>query len=324
MNNSEFDIDKITEEYREDIERDTYKRIGIGIVAGLILALAFPMLYSYFALNGASYMPVTIEMAKQMGSPLSAAFLQSLLIIITSVVFIGGTAVKHQDQWGILKQYAVYFCMTYIMAIITGVTCFWMSSSLNSFLQYGVIHFILCVLLGLYQYVEVTKDLVAINGELADAKNYRLLGDSAGYYAETFERLKHLKVKLSWNWGAFWFGPLWLIYRKMYFAGIVMIAFETAISIISFNNYSAMNFDVGRSLCSFGISIIYGACGNYIYMKHIDRIKAKGESMSESERSLYYQRKAGAKCGVVFWIAIFTLIVLQIYILVNANSAVAK
>lgn len=314
MNNSEFDIDKITEEYRADIERNTYKRIEIGLVVGLVIALIFPMLYSHFALAGASYMPVTLEMAKQMGSPIRAAFLQSLLIVVTSVVFIGGTAVKYQDQWGILKQYGIYFCMTYVMAIITGVTCFWMSLNLDLLLKYGFIHFILCVLLALYQYVEVTKDLVAINGELADTNNYRLLGDSAGYYAETFERLKHLKFKLSWNWGAFWFGSLWLIYRKMYFVGIVMIAFETAISIISFNNYSAMNFYVGGSLCSFAISIIYGACGNYIYMKHIDRIKAKGESMSERERSLYYQRKAGAKCGVVFWIAIFTLIVLQIYI----------
>jgi len=38
--------------------------------------------------------------------------------------------------------------------------------------------------------------------------------------------------KLSWNWGAFFFGPFWYFFRKLYKAGIIAISVFLALSII--------------------------------------------------------------------------------------------
>jgi hypothetical protein len=42
------------------------------------------------------------------------------------------------------------------------------------------------------------------------------IGHNTDYYLVQFARLAEPKAPISWNWGAFFFGFLWALYRKMY------------------------------------------------------------------------------------------------------------
>lgn len=59
------------------------------------------------------------------------------------------------------------------------------------------------------------------------------------HYLKRFARNKHKKsFFLSWNWGAFFFGPVWFFYRKLYKAGAIMLALaiSAAIAVVPFES----------------------------------------------------------------------------------------
>lgn len=66
-------------------------------------------------------------------------------------------------------------------------------------------------------------------------------GEDAKFYAATvktntkrfigvFKKFEGKKSKLGWNWGAFFFGPYYLLFRKMYSQGIGFLVIQTLIS----------------------------------------------------------------------------------------------
>lgn len=58
----------------------------------------------------------------------------------------------------------------------------------------------------------------------------------SGRYIRKFMKSRNKKIKLTWNWAAFFFTPFWFFYRKMYKAGAVMLCLSIAITF--FLNYS--------------------------------------------------------------------------------------
>ena len=47
------------------------------------------------------------------------------------------------------------------------------------------------------------------------------------FYKRKFEKMKETGKSVSWNWGAFFMGIYWMIYRKMYFkaAAFTLLSF---------------------------------------------------------------------------------------------------
>ena len=52
------------------------------------------------------------------------------------------------------------------------------------------------------------------------------VGTKSDFYLPRFRRMARDGSSASWNWAAFFFGPLWLLYRKMYGLGVIVIILE--------------------------------------------------------------------------------------------------
>ena len=108
----------------------------------------------------------------------------------------------------------------------------------------------------------------------------RLVGEKAEYYLPRFEKLETLNGFVDWNWAAFIFGPLWMVYRKMYAFGIAMFV---ANELLGFVN-SGLSV-----LLSLGIGLV----GNYLYLKDINNRTDKALNMQPEERETYIQANSG-------------------------------
>ncbi|MBR1733956.1 MAG: DUF2628 domain-containing protein [Alphaproteobacteria bacterium] len=102
------------------------------------------------------------------------------------------------------------------------------------------------------------------------------------YYIKAFKKLEQ-KETHTWNWSAFFFSSLWMVYRKMYFYSIIgsvlsciLFFFLLIIGSLCFGNgnlettSSNMIFGV-ICLLSWGIlGSVYGYYGNYWYRNLIE------------------------------------------------------
>ncbi len=66
------------------------------------------------------------------------------------------------------------------------------------------------------------------------------VGQRADYYLPRFRQMSRNNKNASWNWAAFLFGPLWLLYRKMYAYGTLLILLELLHTIASEITFKVM------------------------------------------------------------------------------------
>lgn len=144
-----------------------------------------------------------------------------------------------------------------------------------------------------------------------------VVGTNTNYYLPRFRKMAKNNSSASWNWAAFFFGPLWLLYRKMYGLGIVIMILEilqTAVNEISFkaigftftdemsyeeittlamsalanpsNRYFLLSIWL-FSVITLAISIVLGIFGNYLYRDHckktISRMRSKTPDLTSGE-----------------------------------------
>ena len=64
-----------------------------------------------------------------------------------------------------------------------------------------------------------------IGGETA-ADVARVVGRNERYYMPTFQKFEQTGKRTKWNWAAFFFAPFWLLYRKCYLTGGLMLLFS--------------------------------------------------------------------------------------------------
>ena len=123
-----------------------------------------------------------------------------------------------------------------------------------------------------------------------------VVGTKSEYYIPRFRRMARNGSSVSWNWAAFFFGPYWLLYRKMYGLGTIVLVlqiFQTAVTTFVYsalNIYEATTYaDIFRivknamdsrtylyyfmaiwliSLIVLVVKIIVGALGNRFYLNH--------------------------------------------------------
>lgn len=100
------------------------------------------------------------------------------------------------------------------------------------------------------------------------------------YYMKKFNTLEVTGGKVSWNWAAFFFSSVWMLYRKMYKPFIVVFVLELLVEMFL------------TSTATLLLSILVGLFGNYIYMKHIDE-RIDAEPAMDMIGQANYQRKYG-------------------------------
>lgn len=75
-----------------------------------------------------------------------------------------------------------------------------------------------------------------------------VVGTKADYYLPRFRRMARNNSSASWNWAAFFFGPLWLLYRKMYGLGVILMILEVLQTAVTEIAYKAIEFSVADDM----------------------------------------------------------------------------
>jgi hypothetical protein len=153
-----------------------------------------------------------------------------------------------------------------------------------------------------------TEDLIAI------------VGSNTPYYLPRFRKISRNNGKVSWNWAAFFFGPFWLLYRKMYSLGVIVLVLQLLQSVVNTVALKAMNLSFTDnmtyndmyaivltalekpenryffaamfflSIIVFTVSIALCLFGNYLYLHHckktIKRMRATTPDLTAGELSL--------------------------------------
>lgn len=96
-----------------------------------------------------------------------------------------------------------------------------------------------------------------------------LIGSNQGYYTKALKKLKETG-KSTWNWPAFLFSPFWLVYRKMYGAGIGILAAITILSLIP---------GIGN-IVNIAIYAVVGMSGT---SWHLNSVLSKAEAIENNE-----------------------------------------
>ncbi len=68
------------------------------------------------------------------------------------------------------------------------------------------------------------------------------VGLKATYYVPRFQRMARNNSSASWNWAAFIFGPFWLLYRKMYAFGVLVMLLDIAQVTLTQFAFNAIGF----------------------------------------------------------------------------------
>jgi len=128
------------------------------------------------------------------------------------------------------------------------------------------------------------------------------------YYNEKFNQIIKTGNKKTWNWAAFFFNILWLLYRKMYIQCGIMLLISLVVSGIS----SSIPF-LGLIL-SWGVSIGFGMYANSIYLDHINKKLNEINSMGYEPKEGMIRKKGGT--NIVLPLVLVGIYVLLIVILV--------
>ena len=110
----------------------------------------------------------------------------------------------------------------------------------------------------------------------------RLVGSNADYYVPRFKEFKETKRPNSWNWAAFWLGPYWLIYRKMYLFGYLTLAATVLSSIVAC-----------FSTISIGGYVLWGIFSTRTYMAQLEKKAREVDGMPEPYKTTLIEQKGG-------------------------------
>lgn len=90
------------------------------------------------------------------------------------------------------------------------------------------------------------------------------VGNNTAYYLPRFKKMSRTGSKCSWNWAAFLLAPYWLLYRKNYLAGILMLVFEVAQMVL-------------RGYVLYGVMLPYMDSNSYSLVEATQRMMADGQ-----------------------------------------------
>lgn len=136
-----------------------------------------------------------------------------------------------------------------------------------------------------------------------DADIEKLVSAKSEYYLPKFQEMKAQNKKTSWNWPAFLITPYWMIYRKMYAYGAVVLGVSFVLSLLG----ATIGFLL--SLCGY---IALGLFGNYIYMNFLEKKAMQAKAMNEPNKAQFLVQSGGVNSTA----AVLTAVVYALLIIV--------
>jgi hypothetical protein len=135
-----------------------------------------------------------------------------------------------------------------------------------------------------------------------------LVGPNSHYYLQNFSKFSQTGIEKfcpTWNWSAFCFSFIWMLYRKMYVPAVITFVI----------------------FCLPGINIILhvvvGVVGNYLYYRHV---QAKIVEIRQNQTPQRFYPTLHAVGGIhlwVIWVAIIFSIILVLLIALLFASIIA-
>jgi hypothetical protein len=154
--------------------------------------------------------------------------------------------------------------------------------------------------------------------QISDEQYNIFFGKNSEYYLTALK--KKNENKTNFNFAAFLFGPLWMVYRKMYlhaFIFVVAVIAESFAEEFIFENYFPnVNIDRFQTPINIGIAMGIGYAGNWFYLnfakKKIQKILNNSNDQNQTED---LKNEGGvAWLPVIILIGIFAgLILLALY-----------
>lgn len=140
----------------------------------------------------------------------------------------------------------------------------------------------------------------------------------SAYYLTKWDNMNMAASSVSWNWPAFFFSPIWMLYRKMYAYGFGLVGISILLNFL-FKDYS-----IGI-IISWAIKIAVGIFANRIYKEHVTRkikeIKATSSDSEMCNRRIAYAGGVNIVIPIIVGIlyALILLFIIAAVILVAAN-----
>ncbi|QLY80838.1 DUF2628 domain-containing protein [Clostridium intestinale] len=140
----------------------------------------------------------------------------------------------------------------------------------------------------------------------------------SAYYLTKWYNMKMAASSVSWNWPAFLFSSIWMLYRKMYAYGFALLAGNLLLNVI----LKDTPFD---SIFGIAISIASGVLGNKIYNIHvtkkITKIKSVSSDSEMASRRIAYSGGVNIAIPIIFGIlAAFLVLLIILGVILAASS----
>lgn len=185
-------------------------------------------------------------------------------------------------------------------------------------------------------------------GENTVAETAEYVQSNANKYIPKFYKMEKTGKKASFNWAAFFFGPIWFLYRKMYTYGIFIVLVNAMINIATttekvtnllqnamslLNAFNLSQIDQAtlqasvneitseylrlpevwiQMLAQLLIAVLIGVFANALYKKRVERnisiIKQTSSTPEEYHRRLF---KTGGVSALAILIFIFAYIIID-------------
>lgn len=96
--------------------------------------------------------------------------------------------------------------------------------------------------------------------------NHSTITSATLYYMNVYDKHPHGGFFAKWNWAAFFFGPLWMVYRRMYLYTFILIMLGGVGLKV---NFLSLNLDFLGGYRWLPEGLILGFLGNALYMNFV-------------------------------------------------------
>ena len=126
------------------------------------------------------------------------------------------------------------------------------------------------------------------------------------YYQAKFAQITPKKLLSGFNIGAFFFGVIWLFYRKMYLYGFAALGLIIAVSLIE------IALEVEGHGSGIGLAVFFGLMSNSLYKHFAERkiaaIQRQAPAYAEDHIRAAGGTSIGAALGLIAAAAVFILL----------------
>lgn len=138
-----------------------------GFPLGIATSYIITIIISLSIADGNFY-PCPPFLAIEIGSEIGAVVLQTILSGILSASFAAASVIFQNDDWSIVKQTGIHFCLTSPIFLTIAYILQWMERSFWGFIRYFVVMIIIYIVIWLIIYIVLRHKLKSINKKLSE------------------------------------------------------------------------------------------------------------------------------------------------------------